>query len=79
MKLYIKALFHCRQWPNPVLLKTLSVPGEHKLGFPIWDPRVRNLVFVFSTCKCALWLPFAILLLLKDSQTRTFNLGANLN
>ena len=31
--------FFFRDWPNPVLLKPLET--DNKLGFPIWDPRVR--------------------------------------
>ncbi|KAL6438885.1 hypothetical protein ACFW04_003742 [Cataglyphis niger] len=34
------------KWPQPVLLKQ---PDNVNLGYPVWDPRVRNSVFIF--CK----------------------------
>ncbi|XP_068682241.1 poly(A) polymerase type 3-like isoform X5 [Montipora foliosa] len=31
------------EWPNPVLLKSSTIPNENKLAlsFPVWDPRVN--------------------------------------
>ena len=29
-------------WPQPVLLKQPVPAEENKLGFPVWDPRVRT-------------------------------------
>ncbi|XP_029660130.1 poly(A) polymerase type 3-like [Formica exsecta] len=34
------------KWPQPVLLKQ---PDTVNLGYPVWDPRVRNSAFIF--CK----------------------------
>lgn len=31
-----------REWPNPVLLKQ---PEDSNLNLPVWDPRVRVLMF----------------------------------
>ena len=32
------------KWPQPVLLKQ---PDNVNLGYPVWDPRVRIIVFIF--------------------------------
>lgn len=36
------------KWPQPVLLKQ---PDNVNLGYPVWDPRVRNSVFLYLTNK----------------------------
>ena len=37
------------KWPQPVLLKS---PENCNLGFPVWDPRVRDFGYFFFNPKC---------------------------
>ena len=74
-----------REWPNPVLLKSIIQPSDSKLGlhFPVWDPRVSIIsnyctnMFVLSitvTVHFIVWMVVST-----DKSSRPISLDAYYN